>query len=122
MKTLQLFTVVLLLLSGCTYKIVEPETINTTDTISFNSQILPIFNQNDNCTSCHKAGATSPFLTATDAFNQIMDNNLVETNNPEASIIYDIPSPETSSHNWKSYSVTEAQTVLQWIKQGAKNN
>jgi len=122
MKTIQLLILILLLSSGCTYKIVEPETIDTNDTISFNSQIIPIFTLNDNCTACHKPGGTSPDLTAPNAFQQLIDNNLVKINNPETSSIYEFPAPETSTHNWKKYSVTEAQTVLLWIEQGANNN
>lgn len=122
MKTINLIFLLLLLASSCTYKIVETETIDPTDSISFNSQVLPIFTQNDNCTSCHKPGATSPDLTAPNAYQQLIDKNLVNINAPETSIIYEHISPETATHNWKKYSVTEAQTVLIWIEQGANNN
>ena len=121
-KTIQLFALIILLSSGCTYKIVEQESIDTTDTISFNSQIVPIFEQNDNCTACHNTGGTSPDLTAANAYQQLIDNNMVTINNPETSPIYDFPAPETAKHDWKKYSVTEAQTVLLWIEQGANNN
>lgn len=122
MKTLHLLAVIILLLSSGCYKIVEEETIDDTMTISFSTQINPIFNQSNNCTACHKPGGTSPDLTTDNAYQEIIYKDLVNTAKPETSVIYDYASPETSTHDWKKYSATEAQTVLLWIEQGANNN
>ncbi len=122
MKTLQLFALIIIFISSGCYKIVEEETIDPNETVSFSTQIIPIFNQNDNCTACHKPGGTSPDLTAPNAYHEIIYNDLVEVNDPVTSAIYDLPAPETSKHDWKKYSVTEAQTVLLWIEQGANDN
>ena len=116
--------IIMLLVSSCTYKFVEPESaiVNPMDTVSFNQQILPIFNDNSNCTSCHKAGATSPDLTGPNAFNEINSKNLVDVNNAEQSKIYSYCEPSSTDHGWKKYTDSEAQLVLIWITQGALNN
>ncbi len=131
MKTKVNFSIIIFIfsivfLSSCQYDfIVEPVVPppNPTDTISFVNQIEPIFNTNDNCVSCHKTGNQAPDLTTGNAFNSIMSMALINTANPESSSIYWVPNPDNASdHTWKKYTATEAQLVLQWIKQGAQNN
>lgn len=124
-KLFLLFALSALFATSCTYKFVEPEVEdlpNPTDTISFSSDILPIFNDGNNCTSCHKAGATSPDLTSANAFSQITSLGLINTSDAAQSDIYYVPAPISSSHNWKKYSEAQAQKVLLWITQGANNN
>ncbi|MCF8301752.1 MAG: hypothetical protein K9I94_00650 [Bacteroidales bacterium] len=111
--------------TSCEYEFIEPPQpdFNGEDSVlSFSDKILPIFTDGDNCTSCHNSGGTPPDLTAGNAYNSIMNNNLVDTAAPEQSVLYDYVRPDTDSHDWKAYTSTEAQLVLEWIKQGAKNN
>ncbi|MBN2746892.1 MAG: hypothetical protein JXR34_09210 [Bacteroidales bacterium] len=112
------------LTNSCTYKFVEPESmgLNPTDTVSFAAQIIPIFNNESNCTSCHKPGATSPDLTAANAYNELTSNNLIDLNDAAKSKIYYYCEPSSTSHSWKKYSDNEAAAVLLWITQGAHNN
>jgi hypothetical protein len=116
--------VLLLLASACTYDFIElpqPEPIDPTDTISFQSAIVPIFTNDNNCTACHTTGATSPDLTASRAYSSIVPA-LINTANPEASIIYEYPHPNSNTHSWKKLTLNEAALILTWIQQGAKNN
>ena len=86
--------------------------------ISFSTQVQPIFDAK--CISCHKAGGTMPDLTAANSYTQVVPKYIDAT--PENSEIYSFPSPTTTVHAWKKYSSNEANLVLTWIKEGAKNN
>jgi hypothetical protein len=111
-----------LLLNACTYDFIVVEelpTINPNVELSFSTQIAPIFS---GCVSCHKAGSQAPDLSAAAAYAAIKSMNLANTTAPETSLIYTFPSPTTTIHAWKKYSAAEAQLVLTWLQQGAKNN
>jgi hypothetical protein len=113
-----------LLLNACTYDFIVKEELPPVDPnvdVLFSTQIVPIFS--NSCVSCHKPGGQAPDLTAANAYNSIKSMNLVNTATPESSIIYTEPNPaNTSVHTWKKYTAAEAQLVLTWIQQGAKNN
>jgi len=117
-----LFSVVLFF-SACDYEwIVKPEPVppDPTDTISFSQEIIPIFTTNDNCTSCHKTGGTPPDLTEANAYNSIIDGNLVDLETPANSSIYYFPL--SNDHAWKQYTQDESTLVFGWIDQGALDN
>jgi len=113
------------LFSSCQYKFnIEPivPPIDPEDNISFSQHVIPIWNANDKCTSCHKTGSTTPDLTPENAYDEVM-GGYVDTETPESSIIYAFPHPDTETHSWgTSYTTGEAATILQWIEQGALNN
>lgn len=118
-----------LLFAGCRYNFIVPEDVPPIDNggggggstdISFAQAVEPIFNNGNNCTACHKTGGTSPDLSTGKAYASVA--KLINTASPESSKIYLYPAPATSTHTHKKYSATEAATVLNWIKQGAKNN
>jgi hypothetical protein len=112
-----------LLLNACTYDFIVKEElppIDTTVDILFATQIAPIFT--NGCVSCHKTGGQAPDLSTAAAYANIKSMNLVNTATPATSLIYTYPSPTTTIHTWKKYSAAEAQLVLTWIQQGAKNN
>ncbi len=119
-----LLAVIGLLLNACTYDFIVKEELAPVDPtvdILFATQIAPIFASN--CIACHKTGGQAPDLTsATSAYANIKSMNLVNTAAPETSLIYNYPNPASTLHTWKKYSAAEAQLVLTWIKQGAKNN
>ncbi len=112
-----------LLLNACTYDFIVKEELPKVDptvSILFATQIVPIFA--DKCVSCHKTGGQAPDLSSAAAYNSIKNMNLANTAAPETSLIYTYPSPSTTLHNWKKYSGADAQLVLTWLQQGAKNN
>ncbi len=108
-------------LGACSYDYIEfkePE-----GTIHFSTQIEPIFTDNDNCTACHKSGGTAPDLTQGNAYNSIIQMNLVNTSDPPSSPLYVYPDPSnTGQHSWKKYTPNQASLVLTWIQQGALDN
>jgi len=127
-KSLLNLFVVALLLGGCTYNYIVPEDLPPDPTdpdapeISFSAEILPIFNNGNNCTSCHGAGGVSPNLTTGSAYASINNTKYINLGNPEGSLIYTHPHPDTGTHNQKKYTEKEAALVLGWIVQGAQNN
>lgn len=125
MKKIFLLALIALFIAGCEYKFTEPESadpIDPNDTISFQTQIIPIFESgNGDCISCHKPGGTSPDLTAPNAYNEIVSKGMVNSSDVKASKIYE-PSPTTSDHDWNKYSTSEDEIVLLWLTQGAQNN
>lgn len=119
-----MITGVTLFLASCQYKFnIEPVVAppDPTDTIYFSQDVLPVWNDNNNCTSCHNTGGTAPDLSAANAYDEVM-GGYVNTNTPEKSVIYTFTHPDSETHSWKKYSSSEAAIVLQWIEQGALNN
>ncbi len=117
--TLLLFS---LFMNGCKYDFIMPvEVPPITGTVSFSTQVVPIFTAGTNCTSCHKTGGQAPDLTTANAFASIVPS-LVNIATPGQSMIYTFPAPATASHTWKKYTAGEAAIILAWITDGAKNN
>ena len=117
--------VIIVFAASCQYKfnldpVVPPP--EPGDTVSFSLDVLPIFNDNNNCTGCHNTGGTPPDLTPDNAYDQIISLGLVDEATPEESKIYKVPHPDDPGHSWKKYTNPEAATVLLWIEEGAKNN
>lgn len=114
------------LLASCEYDFIKPEPgpppPDPTDTISFSLQVQPIWVSNS-CTNCHKPGGISSLdLTAANAYNSLTTLGLYSVASPETSKIYTYPHPVNGTHGTKYASEAEAQIILQWIEQGAKNN
>lgn len=115
----------MILLVGC-YKdktVIFETGEEITRTVSFASDILPIFNKSCNAAGCHNAGGIKPDLSAANAFSALTNGNYVPVSDAAKSSLYlwmtgkkGTPMP-TSGTN-KDYNAL----VLAWIKQGAKNN
>jgi cytochrome c1 len=134
MKKRSLFLILVLFtlaISSCKYNFIVPieeevpidtipDTIPDGQAVSYSKQIQPIFD--NKCISCHKSGATKPYLTVDVSYNQVVPAH-VNYNKPEESSIYLVPLKANSTkHKWKKYSDSEAKLVLTWIKEGAKKN
>lgn len=91
--------------------------------ISFNGDIIPIFNKDCNTSGCHNTGGTKPDLSPGSAYLSLNNGNYLNTDVPEQSELYlwmkgfkAVPMPvsgSNASHNAK---------ILAWIKQGSLNN
>jgi len=106
---------------SCSYDTLVPEKINPTTPVSFTNDIQPIFSQNSSpkCTSCH-AGSTDPDLREGKSYTSLMNGGFVDTITPANSIIY---TEMAANGGMSGYTnPTDAQLVLLWIQQGAKNN
>ena len=129
LKFLFAIVVLSLLFGGCKYNFILPEEVPVFDPddpnapeISFSSDILPIFTNNDNCTACHKTGDQIPDLTGGNAYSSLNSTRYINSAVPNESKIYTVPDPDTEEHQQKKYTATEAVYILAWIQQGAKNN
>jgi len=134
-KLLFAVVVVALLFSQCGYNFIvpipieEPEVPNDSipqDSsivlVSFKTDIIPIFNNGNYCTSCHTTGKQLPDLTPEKAFASLNSTRYINKTTPEESKIYKYPHPDTNTHVQKKYNSAQAAKVLKWIQEGAKNN
>lgn len=124
-KILSTIFVVAFLFSGCLYNFIVPEPeIDPGDPnlpeVSFETDILPVFNNNNNCTSCHDTGGQRPDLTTANAYTSLNNTRYLNLTTPEESRIYTKPHP--GSNHAEKYSASEAALVLAWITQGAQDN
>jgi hypothetical protein len=110
----------LITLWSCEYEKVYPEPLPpVTDTIHYSTDIQPIWNGSCNSAGCH-GGATAPNLSEGTSYTALMNGGYVNTASPSSSKIY---TEMASGGGMSQYSNTsDANLVLGWIQQGAKNN
>jgi hypothetical protein len=117
MKKNPIFLILILFaltIGSCKYDYILPEEVPVVNNVSFSTQVAPIFAEK--CVSCHTN--QTPKLSADVAYSQLVPN-YVNTANPESSKIYTVP---TSGTHYAKVSAAQAALILQWIKEGAKNN
>jgi hypothetical protein len=107
----------LLSLWSCEYEKIYPEPLPpVTDTVHYSTDIQPIWNSG--CVGCHNTGATAPDLSAANSYNALMNGGFVIPSDPDDSKIYTEMIGGMSSYT----NASQANLVLVWIQQGAKNN
>ena len=106
-----------LFLYSCSNDTLVPAQINPATKISFATNIQPIFTQK--CIGCHN-GTTSPDLRTGNSFASLTSLGLINTGSPGQSILYTEMAPNGGMAGYTN--TTDAQVVLLWIQQGAKNN
>jgi hypothetical protein len=123
---LSLFSI--LIFAGCTHNqsnpIIQPPCI-LPDTVSFKNDVVPVFEISCNQPMCH-SGTDSRGrvnLEPTDAYTNLFNHNLIDTLNPTQSQLYErLVSTSSSMPPGIYLDNCTIQTILTWIKQGAKNN
>ncbi|NOZ47589.1 MAG: hypothetical protein GXO79_12530 [Chlorobi bacterium] len=108
-----------LIFSSCEKKTIIPDipVVDTTVVISFSADIQPIFD--DNCVMCHVTGHASGLdLTPGNSYQSIMDNNIVNIDTPNESLIY----MKLNNGHYDNASISDYNLILTWITQGALNN
>jgi len=109
-----------IILFSCEYNYIEPVIPIPEDTISFSGDIIPLFNNSCNMSGCHGVGDAPPDLSPANAYNDLFAENMIDTINPEQSILY---IEMATGGSMEIYSTTfETATILTWIERGAKNN
>jgi hypothetical protein len=104
---------------SCEYEWVEPEVVVLPQKVSFASDILPVFNKSCNMSGCHAQGAVAPDLSAANAFTDLMNRGLINTEQPAQSPLY----LSVFSGSMKKFSTSaDNALILKWIEQGAQNN
>lgn len=115
---------VMVFFSQCYYdQVLEPIAPAPDKELSFTADIQPIFDASCNSAGCHNTGGIAPDLSAGKSYDALTNGNYLKTGDPEGSELYkwmkgdeDIPMPVSGPN------ATYNATVLEWIKQGAKNN
>ena len=109
-------------MQSCEKDYFVPIPVTIPDSVSFAGNIQPIFDANCVNSGCH-SGAISPNLTKEYAYEDLFLSNMVDTLNPESSVLYvrmtQSGKPMPPSGLLKG---GETDLVLKWIEQGAKNN
>ena len=102
----------------------EPIIIEPVDTISFSNEIVPLFESGCNLSICHASGGVFPDLTRSNAYNSLIENGFVNTDDPTKSELYfwligeegrDIMPPSGRNEEL-------IELILGWMSQGALNN
>lgn len=104
-------------------KTVILEGAEVTRTVSFTTDIVPLFNKDCNTSGCHNTGGIKPDLSSANAYNSLQAGNYLSLEAPDQSTLYlwmagkkSTPMPLAGPN--QNYNAL----VLAWIKQGAKNN
>ena len=121
--------------ASCDKNYVEPKPVITPTVppiapyqISFSGRIIPIFNAGG-CDGCHDGGAIKPDLKPANAYTSLFVfaqsgipvDTVTNKNNPENNLLYLKVKPG-GSMNGKLSSPSDADSILVWLQQGAKNN
>lgn len=109
----------LMFTTGCYYDKVLPVEGEAPETVSFVTDVEPIFYTGDKCTACHPP-TKGLDLTQGNAYSSLSNPTYVDIANPSQSLIYTKPEPG-GSHP-ATYSPDEAAIVLKWIEDGAQDN
>ena len=113
-------------LSSCTkdyviHQAIEPQDTTDVETVSFSGRIIPLFE--NNCIACHYEGFEVLDLTPSNAYQQLMEKNEIDTLSPTNSNLYlrltSQTNPMPPSGNISADSIA---VVLKWIEEGYKNN
>jgi hypothetical protein len=120
--TLQVIFLLALLsvvLASCTDYVIKPAKVVVPDSVKFNANIIPIFNASCNHAGCHATGGHSPDLSPPNAYTSLIYFGYVDTENPEASILYQ----KITTGSMKGNATDQdRELILKWIQQGALNN
>ncbi|PKP23593.1 MAG: hypothetical protein CVU06_07480 [Bacteroidetes bacterium HGW-Bacteroidetes-22] len=105
--------------TACEYDWVEPEAIVVPDVVSFNGDVIPVFDRSCNMSGCHAQGSTSPDLSSANAWADLMAKGLINTETPAQSGLY---ITVTTGSMKKFSNAANNAIILKWIEQGALNN
>ncbi len=108
-------------LSSCEYEFIEPEQVIIPEVISFSDDVQPIFDRSCNGSGCHVNGFGVLDLSIANAYEDLFRRNLINLEMPEESGLYLKLIDASGTHQGRS-SPTDQGIILEWIKDGAKNN
>ena len=121
------FILILTLFAGflvwqsCEYDWIESEPVIIPDSVSFATDIMPLFKGSCDAGVCHGKGGKAPELTDENAYTSLTTGGFVDLGTPENSIIYTKMAPGGSMNKYLQ-SAGDPQLVLKWIQDGALDN
>lgn len=109
---------------SCKSDYVLPEPVILPDTVSFQLDIIPIFESGCIASGCHGQGGIPPNLTRANAYTSLTDGGYINLSTPELSELYLWMRGEGGRAPMPISGTIEANNakVLKWIQEGAKNN
>ena len=120
--------VVILLISattaGCYKDIISPgsDPNGPPQFVSFSGDLIPMFNTHCNSTGCHDAvPAHKPSLVPDKAYNAITSGGYINTAVPNTSKLYTVVQ-SGSMPPTGALPASNAQLILDWVRNGAPNN
>jgi mono/diheme cytochrome c family protein len=119
-KTLIILSMFLSLMAwqACEYEWIEVDKPVVPDVLSYATDIQPRFD--NGCISCHAPGGPAPDLTAGNSYNDLFAKNLIDTVAPDQSVLY--MEVVKGGGMYTFAAPDDAEFILKWIEQGAKNN
>jgi len=102
---------------SCEFETIEPIDIDITDPISFSTELQPIFDAK--CITCHSS--TKPVLTSAVSYNNLINGDYININDPEDSELYEKVADGHPGGN-NSLTAEEMAKLLKWIEDGAEDN
>ncbi len=118
-KLLFVFVVSGVGLASCTYHTNDYDPSEAPDDVSFNDDIIPIFDASCNSAGCHNTGGIPPNLTADVAYVSLIGGGYVDPGNSEGSVLYQSIDGGTMT----TYATDlERSYIKKWIDEGALNN
>ena len=119
-------TIMMITITGCykTSTIVVNPGSSITQTMSFKTDIIPLFTSSCAKAGCHVAGAKNPDLTEANAYKALVDGSYIKANDPESSVLMLWLTGKKSPVMPMGAGPDEKinAKIYAWIKQGAKNN
>ena len=119
-------TIMMIAITGCykTSTIVVNPGSSITQTMSFKTDIIPLFTSSCAKAGCHVAGAKNPDLTEANAYKALVDGSYIKANDPESSVLMLWLTGKKSPVMPMGAGPDEKinAKIYAWIKQGAKNN
>jgi hypothetical protein len=119
-------TIMILAISGCnkTTTVVKNPGADITATMSFSSDIAPIFSTSCALSGCHVPGGKVPDLTTANAYKSLSSGSYFKANDPDNSVLMlwltGKKSPVMPLGNGPNAQINAK--IYAWINQGAKNN
>ncbi|WP_039139829.1 hypothetical protein [Flavihumibacter solisilvae] len=114
----------MLLSPGCYNDVLSPgsDPNGPPQFVSFSGDLIPLFNTHCNGTGCHdEVPAHAPSLVPEKAYTSLMSGGYVNTAVPNSSTIYTVVQ-SGSMPPTGALKPSDAQLILDWIRNGAPNN
>jgi len=110
----------ILFLSACEYATITPDGPAPGQKVSFQTDIIPIFNSGCNNAGCHNSTGPKPDLTPTNAYQSLVENNMVVAGKGSESLLY---TALQQGGVMAAYGSAKNNALIKnWIDQGAENN
>ena len=112
-----------IIIASCTYEKIEEEE-GLPENVSFQNDLIPMFNASCNSVGCHNDGGIPPDLSPANAYKDLTSTaGMIDITTPENSELYkrmvDAAQPMPISGLLSTY---QSDQVLSWITDGAIEN